>query len=125
MWEDMLDIEVGNSGGSGCFVAGDEDGGLQAIMVRDSEDAIKAVGKWELDDEVHGDGFKGEGSAVSGDRVVRNVGARRVNLSGLAGGATADKGGDKVLHMGPPVVFHKEKTSFQDARVAHGGGVVI
>ena len=112
VWEDMLNIEVGDGGGSGHFVAGNEDSGFRTVMIHDGEDAIEAVGKWEFDDEVHGDSFKGEGGVVGGDRVVRDVGARRINLGGLAGGATTDKGGDKVLHMGPPVVFREEKASF-------------
>ena len=94
-------------------------------MVRNGEDAVKAIGKWELDDEVHSYGVKGEGGAIGGDGEVRDAGASHNNLGGLAGGATADKGGDKVLHVGPPVVLCEEKTSFQDTGVTGGGGIVI
>ena len=112
VWEDMLDIEVSNGGGGGRFMAGNEDGSFRTVMVRDGEDAVEAVRKREFDNEVHGDSFKGEGSVVGGDGAVRDAGERRINLGGLTGGATADKGGDKVLHVGPPVVFCKEKASF-------------
>ena len=121
----MLNIEVSDDGGGGRFVAGNEDGSFRAVMVRDSEDAVKAIRKREFNDEVHGDGFEGEGGVIGGDRAVRDVGVRGIDLGGLAGGATMDKGGDKVLHMGPPVVFHKEKAGFQNARVARGGGIMI
>ena len=121
----MLNIEVGNGGGGGCFVAGNEDGSFQAVMVCDSEDAVKTVGKREFNNEVHGDSFDGEGGASGGDRAVRDTGVRGIDLGGLAGGATTDEGGDKVLHVGPPVIFREEKASFQNARVACGGGIVI
>ena len=74
-------------------------------MVHDSEDAVKAVGKWELNNEVHGNGFEWEGGTVSGDGAVRDAGARGIDLGGLTGGATTDEGGDEVLHVGPPVIF--------------------
>ena len=94
-------------------------------MVHDGEDAVKAIEKWEFDNEVHGDSLKGEGSAVGDDRVVGDVGVSCNNLGGLAGGAPTDKRGDKVLHVGPPVVLCDEKASFQYTRVACCGGIVI
>ena len=81
-------------------------------MVHDGEDAIEAVREQEFDDEVHSDSLKGEGGMVGSDGAVGDVGARRVDLGGLAGGASTDKGGDKVFHVRPPVVLCKEKTSF-------------
>ena len=94
-------------------------------MVCDDEDAVKTVRGWEFDNEVHGDGFKREGGMISGDRVVRYMGVSCEGLGGLAGGTALDKGGDEVLHVGPPVVFGEEKTSFQDARVTCCGRVMI
>ena len=94
-------------------------------MVHDGEDAVKTVRKREFDNEVHSDGFKREGGMISDDRVVRYVGASCDSFDGLAGGATADKRRDKVLYMGPPVVFSEEKTSFQDTRVTRREGIVI
>ena len=94
-------------------------------MVYDSKDTVKAVGKWKFDSEVHGNGFKGKGGVVGGDRVVGGVGVSCDSFDGLAGGTSSDKSGDKGLHMGPPVVFSEEKTSFQDTRVACCGGIMI
>ena len=94
-------------------------------MVSDSENAIKTLGRWEFDDKIHGDGLKEKGSAVGGNRIVGHVGVGHKGLSGLASGTTADKGGDKVLHMGPPVVLCKKKTGFKNAGVARGGGVMV
>ena len=125
VWENMLDIEISNGGGSGHFVAGNKNSSFQAVMVRDSEDAVKAVRKREFNDEVHGNGVKGESGAVSSDGAVWDVGARGIDLGGLAGGASTDKGGDEGLHVGPPVIFGEEKASFEDARVACSGGIVV
>ena len=52
-------------------------------MVCDSKDAVKAVGKREFNDEVHGNGFEGEGGAVSGDGAVWDAGVRGIDLGGL------------------------------------------
>ena len=125
MWEDVLNIEVGDGGGGGRFMARDKNGSFRAVVIRDGEDAIEAIGERKLDDEIHSDGLKGEGSAVGGDGAVRDAGARRINFGGLAGGATSDKGGDKGLHVGPPVVFGDEETGFEDAWVPGGGGIVV
>ena len=125
VWKDMLDIEVGNGGGGGCFVAGNKNSCFRAVMVCDSEDAVKAVGEREFNDEVHGNGLEGEGGAVGGNGAVQNAGARGVDLGGLTGGATVDEGGDEGLHVGPPVIFGEEKASFEDARVARSGGIVV
>ena len=94
-------------------------------MVCDSEDAIKAVGERELDDEIHRDSFEGEGSAVSRDGAVRNAGARGSSLSGLTGGATANEGGDEGLHVGPPIVFGDKEAGFEDAGVTRSRGIVV
>ena len=94
-------------------------------MVHDSEDAVKAIGKREFNNEVHGNGFEWEGSTVGGNGAVRDAGARGIDLSGLTGGATTDEGGDEGLHVGPPVIFGKEEASFEDARVACSGGIVV
>ena len=125
VWKNMLDIEVGNIGCSSHFMAGNEDDGFEAVMVRDSEDAVKAVGKREFDSEVHSDVFKGKGSVISGDRAVWCVEVSCNGFGGLAGGATTDERGDEVLHVGPPVVFGEEKAGFQDTRMTHCGGVMI
>ena len=125
VWENMLDIKIGNGGGGGCFVAGNENGSFRAVMVCDSEDAVKTVGKRELNDEVHGHGFKWEGGVVGSNGAVWDTGTRGNGLGGLTGGASTDEGGDEVLHVGPPVVVGEEEASFEDARVAHGGGIVV
>jgi hypothetical protein len=36
-----------------------------------------------------------------------------------------DVGGNKVLHVGPPVVLGEEMASFEDSGVASGQGIVI
>ena len=94
-------------------------------MVRDGEDAIKAIGGREFNNKVHGNIFKQEGGVVGNDRVVWCAGASCDGFGGLASGATADEGGNEILHVGPPVVLSKEKTDFQDAGVTHCGGVMI
>ena len=94
-------------------------------MVGNSEDAVEAVGEWELNNEIHGDGFKGEGGAVGRDGAVGNTGARGNGFGGLTGGATLDKRGNKGLHMGPPIVLGDEKAGFEDAGVTWGGGVMV
>ena len=123
--KNMLDVKIGNSRGGSCFVAGNEDGSFRAVMVGNGEDTIKAIGEWELNNEIHGDGFKGEGGAVGCDGAVGNTGARGNGFGGLTGGTTSDERGDKGFHMGPPIIFGEEKASFEDARVTCGGGVMV
>ena len=125
VWKDMLDVKVSNGGGGGHFMAGDENGSFRAIVVCDGEDAVKSVGKREFNDEVHGDGLKGEGGAVGCDGAVRDTGVRGIDFGGLTGGATADEGGDKGLHVGPPVILGDEETGFEDAGVAGGVGIML
>ena len=125
VWKNMLDIEIGDGGGSGHFVAGNKNSSFRAVMVRDSEDAVKAIGKREFDNEVHGNGFEWEGGAVGGNEAVWDAGVRGIDLGGLTGGATTDKGGDEGLHVGPPVILGEEKAGFEDARVARSGGIVV
>ena len=125
MWENMLNVKVGDGGGGGRFMAGDEDGGFRAVVVCDGEDAVKSIGEREFNDEVHGDGLKGEGGVVSRNGAVRDTGARGVNFGGLAGGATPDEGGNKGLHVGPPVILGNEETGFEDAGVAGSGGIMV
>ena len=98
-------------------MTGDKKGGFEAVVVCHCEDAVEAVRGRELDNEVHGDGFKGEGSVCNGDGIMGNVRSSSELFGGLAGGAAADEGRDEVLHMGPPVVFCKEVASFEDAGV--------
>ena len=121
----MLDVKFGYSGGSGCFVAGDENGRFRAVVVHNGEDAIEAVGEREFNDKIHGDHFKGKGGAVSGDGAVRDAGARGSGLGGLTSGASSYEGGNKGLHMGPPVILGDEKAGFEDTGVACSGGVVV
>jgi hypothetical protein len=125
VWENMLDVKIGNSGGGSRFVAGNEDGRFRAIVVGNGEDAVKAVREGELNNEIHGDSFEGEGGAVSCDGAVGNTGARGNGFGGLTGGATSDERGDKGFHMGPPIIFGDEKASFEDAGVTCGGGVMV
>ena len=125
VWKDMLDVKIGNSGGGSRFVAGNENGGFRAVMVGNGEDAVEAVGEWELDDKIHSDRFKGEGGAVGCDGAMGNTGPRGNGFGGLTGGATADERGDKRFHMGPPVIFGEEEAGFEDAGVACGGGVMV
>ena len=125
MWKNMLDVKVGDGGGGGRFMAGDEDGSFRAVVVRDGEDTVKSIEEWEFNDEIHGNGLKGEGGAVGRDGAVRDAGARGIDLGGLTGGATPDEGGDKGLHVGPPVILGDEETGFEDAGVASGGGIVV
>ena len=125
MWKNMLDIEIGNGRGGGRLMAGNEESGFRTVVVCDSEDAVKAVGERELNNKVHGDGFEGEGGVVSGNRTVRDAGARGIDLGGLTGGATTDEGGDEGFHVGPPVIFGEEKAGFEDARVACSRGIVV
>ena len=94
-------------------------------MVGNGEDAVEAVGERELDNEIHGDGLKGEGGAISRDGAMGNTRSRGNGFGGLTGGATADKGGDKRFHMGPPIIFGDEKAGFEDAGVTCGGGVMV
>ena len=125
VWKNMLDIEIGDGGGGGHFVAGNKNSSFRAVVVRDCEDAVKAVGKREFNDEVHGNGFEREGGVVGGNGAMRDAGARGSDLGGLTGGATTDEGGDKVLHVGPPVIVGEEKASFENTGVAHGGGIMV
>ena len=125
VWENMLDVKVGNSGGGSRFVAGDEDGSFRAVMVGDGEDAVEAVREWEFDNEIHGDSLKGEGGAVGRDGAMGNTGSRGNGLGGLTGGTTVDERGDKGFHMGPPVIFGDEEAGFEDAGVACGGGIMV
>ena len=94
-------------------------------MVRNGEDAVKTIGERKLNDEIHGDSFEWKGSAVSGNGAVQDTGARGIGFGGLTGGATSDEGGDKGLHVGPPVIFGDKKAGFEDARVTCGGGIVV
>ena len=125
MWKDMLDIKVSDGGGCGRFMAGDENGSFRAVVVCDGEDAVKSIGERELNDEVHGNSLKGEGSAIGRDGAVRNAGARGIDFGGLTGGAAPDEGGDKGLHVGPPVILGDEETGFEDARVTCGVGIMV
>ena len=94
-------------------------------MVCNGEDAVKAIGKRELDDEIHGYGVEWKGGAISGNGAVRDTGARGIDFGGLTGSATPDEGGDKGFHVGPPVIFGEEKAGFEDARVTCSGGIVV
>jgi hypothetical protein len=125
MREDVLDVEVCDGRSGGCFMTGDENGSLRAVVIRDSEDAVEAVGEWKLNDEVHGNSFKGEGGAVGRDGAVRDAGARSIDFGGLASGAATDEGGDEGLHVGPPVIFGNKEAGFEDAGVAHGRGIMV
>ena len=125
VWKNMLDVKVGDGGGGGRFMAGDENGSLRAIVVCDGEDAVESIGKWEFNDEVHSDGLKGEGGTISCNEAMRNTRARGVNFGGLAGGATPDEGGDKGFHMGPPVILGNEEAGFEDTGVTCSGGVMV
>ena len=125
MWKNVLDVKVSNGGSGGRFMAGDENGSFRAIVVRDGEDTVESIGEREFDDEVHGDGLKGEGGAVSRNGAMRDTGARGVNFGGLASGATPDEGGNKGFHVGPPVILGDEETGFEDAGVTCGGGVMV
>ena len=125
MWKDVLNIEVGDGGGGGRFMARDKNGSLRTVVIRDGEDAVEAVREWKLDNEIHSDGLEGEGGAVGCDGAVRDTGARGIDFGGLAGGATSDKRGDKGLHVRPPIVFGDEETGFEDAWVTGGGGIVV
>ena len=125
MWKDMLDVKVGDGGGGGRFMAGDKNGSFGAVVVGDGEDAVESIGEREFNYEVHGNGLEGEGSVVSCDGAVRNTGARGIDFGGLTGGAALDEGGDKGLHVGPPVVFGDEETGLEDARVAGGVGIMV
>ena len=125
VWKNMLDVKVGDGRGGGRFMAGNEDSGFRAVVVCNGEDAIKSVREREFNNEVHGDSFKGEGSVVGGDGAMQDMGARGISFGGLTGGATPDEGGDKGLHVGPPVILGDEKAGFEDAGVTRGGGIVV
>ena len=125
MWKDMLDVKISDGGSGGGFMAGDENGSFRAVVVRDGEDAVKAIGERELNDEVHSDGLKGEGGAVSRNGAMRNARARGVNFGGLAGGASPDEGGNEGFHVGPPVILGDEETGFEDAGVTCRGGIMV
>ena len=94
-------------------------------MIGNGKDAVESGGEGELDDEVHGHSFKREGGAVGCDGAVGNTGSRGNGFGGLTSGATADEGGDKGLHMGPPVIVSDEEAGFEDAGVACGGGIMV
>ena len=125
VWEDMLDIKIGDSGGGSCFVARDEDRSFRAVVIGNGKDAVEAGGEGELNDEVHGHGFKGEGGAVGCNGAVGNTGSRGNGFGGLTNGTTADERGDKGLHMGPPVIFSNKEAGFEDAGVACSGGIMV
>ena len=125
MWKDVLNIKVGDGGGGGRFMARDENGSLRTVVIRDSEDTVEAIGEWEFDDEIHGDGFEGEGGAIGDDGAVRDAGARGIDFGGLAGGAPSNERGDKGLHVRPPIVLGDEETGFEDPWVTGGGGIVV
>ena len=125
VWKDILDVEVGDGGGGGRFMAGDKKGSFRAVVVCDGEDTVKTVGEREFDNKVHSDGFKGESGAVGRDGTVRNSWARGGDFGGLTGGATADEGGDEGLHVGPPVIFGDKKAGFENAGVARSRGIVV
>ena len=105
VWKDRLDIEVGNTGSGDGLVAGDKDCGFGTVVVHYSEDAIKAVGEGEFDNEIHSNHFEGQGHGGSGDREVRGAWVSDVGFSSLAGGTTMNKGDDEVLYMGLPVTI--------------------
>ena len=65
VWENMLNIKVSNGGGSGCFVAGNENSGFRAVMVCDSEDAVKPLESGSL--------TMRSMAMVSNGRAVRSV----------------------------------------------------
>ena len=94
-------------------------------MVCNGEDAVESVGERELDNEIHSNGFEGEGGAVGRDGAVGNTGSRGDGLGGLTGGATLDEGGDKGFHMGPPIILGDKKAGFEDAGVTCSGGVMV
>ena len=125
MWKDVLNIEVSDGGGGGRFMARDENSSLRTVVIRDGEDAVEAIGERKLNNEIHSDGLEGEGGVVGCDGAVGDTGARGVDLGGLTGGAASDVGGDKGLHVGPPVILGDEETGFEDAWVAGGGGIVV
>ena len=125
MWKDVLDVEISDGGGGGRFVTGDKNGSFRAVVICNGEDAVKAIGEWELNDKVHGNGFKGESGAVGRDGAVRDTGARGIDFGGLTGGATTDEGGDEGLHVRPPVIFGDEEAGFEDAGVTGSGGIVV
>ena len=106
-------------------MAGDENGSFRAVVVCDGEDAVKSIGEWEFNDEVHGNGLKGEGGTIGRDGAVRDAGSRGIDFGGLTGGATSDEGGDKGLHVGPPVILGDEETGFEDAGVTCGVGIMV
>ena len=125
VWENVLDIELGNGGGSGRFVARNEDSGFRAVVVRYGEDAVKAIVERKLNDKIHSDGLKWEGSVVGSNGAVRDAGARGIGFGGLTGGAAPNEGGDEGFHVGPPVILGNEKAGFEDARVTCGRGIVV
>ena len=94
-------------------------------MIGNGKDAVESGGEGELDDEVHGHSFKGEGGAVGCDGAVGNTGSRGNGFGGLTGGTTSDKRGDKGFHMGPPVIFSNEEAGFEDVGVSCGGGIMV
>ena len=91
VWENMLDIEIGNGGGGGRFVAGNENSGFRTVVVCNGEDAIKTIGKWKFNDEIHGHGFEWKSGVVGGNGAVWDTGVRGIDFGGLAGGATLDE----------------------------------
>ena len=60
-----------------------------------------------------------------GDGTMGNAGPGGERLGGLAGGASADKGRDEVLHVGPPVILCEEVADFEGARVASCWRIVV
>jgi hypothetical protein len=94
-------------------------------MVCNGEDAIKSIGEREFNDKIHRDRLKQKGGAVGGDGTVWDTGARGIGFGGLTGGATPDEGGDKVFHVGPPVILGEKKAGFEDARVTCSGGIMV
>jgi hypothetical protein len=62
---------------------------------------------------------------VCGDREKGWLPFGRVGLGGLADGTTLDIVSDKLAQLGPPVVSAQQLASFENSRVANGGGIVI
>ena len=92
-------------------------------MVYHDQNRIKAVGEWEVGDEVHRDLLEGA-CAFGGDRGERGVGRVGVDFVGLASSAAGDEFADEGGHAGPPIVFLEHRNGAEVSTVGASEGFV-
>ena len=69
MWEDMLHIQPSDVFPSEGLVAKEEESNLGDVMICYCENGIKPFQGWQSNDQIYGDGAKGEHDGLWCDRV--------------------------------------------------------